>query len=138
MVTIATARYSYRGADRVDTTRYHKGADTWGLAFAPPRWLLDVAKGYAGALARLPRGVELPPTTTRGSGRGTRGTTGRRCSRGTARARHRGRTARHGERLLAMESATVVCFCGSPEAPPRTTRGVRRAPRGDARGERKA
>lgn len=113
MGTIYTARYSYRGPDRVDTTRYHKGADTWGIAFAPPRWLLDVAKGYAGALARLPRGVEPPPDDDAGrwdwyaqhyraamlAGYGTRSTPGP----------HRAAW----ERLLSMPEATVVCFCGA-------------------------
>ena len=106
-VKLYTATYNYRGDDRVDTTRVHKGTtDTWGLAFAPPYWLLGTAKGWD---VQLPRGIEAPPDDEAGAW-------GWYATHYTEAMRASYRTKREAwEFLLGMETATVVCFCASPE-----------------------
>lgn len=115
MGTIYTARYGYRGADRVDTTRYHRGADTWGIAFAPPRWLLDVAKGYPGALDRLPPGVEPLPADDAGQWEWYARHYRAAMAEGVGTRREPGPHRAAWARLLSMPEATLVCFCADPE-----------------------
>jgi hypothetical protein len=107
-VTIHTARYNYRGADRFDITfrgareARKRGLDAPGEPFAPPGWLLHYAKGYGVA---LPQGV-APPTGDLFAWYAEHYLTAMRASYKVHRPAW--------DALLGREEATLVCFCADP------------------------
>lgn len=106
MVAVYTARYSYRGPDRFDITR--RGADKGDLragVFAPPRWLLNIGKGYS---TSVPAGVEPLPSDPLGRWRWY----DREYTRAMRRSYREHRA--EWEALLALPEATLVCFCPHP------------------------
>jgi hypothetical protein len=109
---IHTARLTYGGDDRLDVTRQFAererrvGRVSPGEAFAPPRWLLNVAKGFS---QRLPRGVVAPPDDEVGAELWY-------FERYREAMRETYRTQRgQWDALLARETVTLVCFCESAE-----------------------
>jgi hypothetical protein len=105
---VYTARYSYRGPDRLDITlrgareARKRGGVSPGEVFAPPQWLLHYAKGYSRS---LPTGVD-PPGDDAFAWYADHYTAAMRDSY----RRHRGAW----DALLRRPETTLVCFCASP------------------------
>lgn len=112
-VTIHTARYNYRGADRFDITirgareARRRGHAAPGEVFAPPLWLWS----YAKYTHKLPPGVDPPPDASVPGGDifdwyAEHYLTAMRASYKAHRPAW--------DALLGREEATLVCFCADP------------------------
>lgn len=121
-LTVHTAQYAYPGGDRLDVTRsgaeraLRDGKPAEGEPFAPPRWLLNIAKGYPGALRNIPRNIAPP------SDPGDVAVVWDWYEEqyiAAMRKSYREHRAAWSE-LLSRTEVTLVCFCADPQKCHRT------------------
>jgi len=119
-LVVFTAQYAYRGEDRFDVTRAgaerarFAGKPPEGDPFAPPRWLLNVAKKRPGSRAGIPKGAAQPPEDDAGAWAWY-------TEQYTVAMRQSYRKHRPAwDALLARNTVTLVCFCTDPQKCHRT------------------